>query len=53
MGDKYFLSLECQKCGFKDNNAMFAPTYGITIWKCPKCGHVVSFESALHLVKKY
>ncbi len=41
MGDRYFLSIVCPKCGNKDEKVYFAPTCGFVEWKCPKCGFMV------------
>jgi len=40
MGDRYFLTMTCPKCGLIDLDVYFAPTCGFTEWKC-KCGHSV------------
>jgi len=40
MGDRYFLTVICPKCGHVDDEVYYAPTCGFVDWKCP-CGHVV------------
>lgn len=40
MGDRYFLTMVCPKCGLVDLDCYFAPTCGWVDWKC-KCGHIV------------
>lgn len=44
MGDRYFLSVTCPKCGFKDDDGYYAPTCGFVDWTCPNCEYVVDLE---------
>jgi len=44
MGDRYFLTVECPKCCYKDDDVYYAPTCGFTEWNCPKCGECVDLE---------
>ena len=44
MGDRYFLTVTCPKCGNTDQDVYYAPTCGITDWKCFKCKTVVDLE---------
>lgn len=44
MGDRYYLTVECPKCCYKDGDVYYAPTCGITEWNCPKCGELVDLE---------
>ena len=41
MGTRYILTVTCPECGFVDNDVYFAPTCGMTDWKCPECSRVV------------
>ena len=41
MGDRYFLTVKCPKCGFTEKEVYYAPTCGFTDWDCPKCNHKV------------
>lgn len=43
MGDRYFLTVMCPKCGLEDSNVYYAPTCGFTEHRCP-CGHSVDLE---------
>lgn len=43
MGDRYFLTVECPKCGKKENEVYYAPTCGFTECHC-SCGHVIDLE---------
>jgi transposase-like protein len=43
MGDRYFLTVTCPKCGLTDSDVYFAPTCGFKKWKC-KCGKTVDLE---------
>jgi len=38
MGDRYFLTVKCPKCGTTDTDVYYAPTCGFTTHKCSKCG---------------
>lgn len=40
MGDRYILTMICEKCGYIDNDVYFAPTCGFDRWTC-KCGNEV------------
>ena len=40
MGDRYFLTVVCPKCGYCGDEVYFAPTCGFVDWKC-KCGNVI------------
>jgi len=44
MGDRYFLTVECPKCCKKDEDVCYAPTCGLTEWRCPDCGELVDLE---------
>lgn len=44
MGDRFFISVNCTKCSFKEDDVYYAPTCGFTEWVCPKCGKVVDLE---------
>ena len=44
MGERYFLTVTCPKCGFTDNDVYYAPTCGFTEFVCPECEHVVDLE---------
>jgi len=37
MGDRYFLTIKCPRCGLIDTDCYFAPTCDFTTWKCPNC----------------
>jgi ribosomal protein S27E len=41
MGDRYFLTMNCKKCGYHEEEVYFAPTCGFTKWQCRKCGKKV------------
>lgn len=43
MGDRYFLTVKCPKCGAVGTDVYYAPTCGIKSWEC-KCGEVVDLE---------
>ena len=45
MGDRYILTITCERCGRRDKNVYFAPTCGISDWTCPTCGRVVDLEA--------
>jgi ribosomal protein L37AE/L43A len=40
VGDRYFVEIECPKCGHKEE-AYYAPTCGFKDWHCPKCHALV------------
>lgn len=44
MGDRYFLTVTCPKCGFYDDDVYYAPTCGFKSWRCEKCGQVIDLE---------
>ena len=44
MGDRYYITVKCPKCGFTENDVYYAPTCGITNWCCPKCETWVDLE---------
>lgn len=44
MGDRYFLTVTCPQCKYKDNEVYYAPTCGFVDWDCPKCGTKVDLE---------
>ena len=37
MGDRYYLTVKCDKCGHKETDVWYAPTCGATEYQCP-CG---------------
>ena len=41
MGIRYFIEVTCPKCEHCDRDVYYAPTCGITEWKCPECGHTI------------
>jgi len=43
MGDRYFITVTCPKCGHTEDNVYYAPTCDITEYKCP-CGCIVNLE---------
>jgi endogenous inhibitor of DNA gyrase (YacG/DUF329 family) len=43
MGDRYFLTVKCPKCGQVDNEVYYAPTCDFTTHKC-KCGQIIDLE---------
>ena len=44
MGDRFYINVECPKCGYCESDIYYAPTCGITKWKCEKCGNIVNLE---------
>ena len=44
MGERYYVTVKCPKCGFTENDVYYAPTCGIISWECPKCEYVVNLE---------
>jgi len=44
MGDRYFLTVICPNCRFKDDDCYYAPTCGFTSWQCPECKVDVDLE---------
>jgi len=50
MGDRYILTMICEKCGYIDE-AYFAPTCGFTTWTC-KCGNKVNLCKHTGITKK-
>ncbi len=46
MGDRYYLTEKCPKCGTVEEDVYFAPTCGFTEWECPKCGYKVNLYEA-------
>ena len=57
MGDRYYMVIKCPKCGYVEHDVYYAPTCGITKWKCPECEKIVdlgkhsgiSYEDASNL----
>lgn len=47
MGDRYFLEVKCHGCHFVDAGVYYAPTCGLTDWKCPQCQRVVDLNAYL------
>ena len=43
MGDRYFLTIKCSKCGVVDNDVYYAPTCGFTEYTC-KCGQILDLQ---------
>ena len=43
MGTRYWISVTCHKCGFRDDEVYYAPTCGFIDWTCG-CGTVVDLE---------
>jgi len=41
MGDRYFITEKCPKCGVIESDIYFAPTCGFTTWKCKSCGEEI------------
>ena len=44
MGDRYYISVVCENCGFNEDDVYYAPTCGFIEWTCQKCGKVVDLE---------
>jgi len=44
MGDRYYLTVQCPKCNFLDEDVYYAPTCGFTEWTCPGCKTKVDLE---------
>ena len=44
MGDRYFITVTCPRCGNTDLDVYYAPTCGFTTWECFKCGTKVDLE---------
>jgi excisionase family DNA binding protein len=44
MGNRYFLTVICPKCGETEKDVYYAPTCGFTEWNCPKCKKKVDLE---------
>lgn len=40
MGDRYILNLDCAYCGVNNVEVYYAPTCGLTNFKCKECGKV-------------
>jgi recombinational DNA repair protein (RecF pathway) len=45
MGDRYFLTLKCAKCGKRDDDVYYAPTCGFEGFVCQGCGAVNKIHS--------
>ena len=45
MGTRYYLTVECPKCGYEDDDVYYAPTCGLVDWNCPQCDHRVDLEN--------
>ncbi len=43
MGDRYYISIVCPVCYFKDT-AYYAPTCGFIKWECINCNHIIDLE---------
>lgn len=43
MGDRYYITVTCPRCGQKEGDVYYAPTCGFTTYRCP-CGNVVDLE---------
>jgi hypothetical protein len=43
MGDRYFISVRCTKCGVFADDVYYAPTCGFIDHKC-ECGEVIDLE---------
>ena len=43
MGDRYFITVKCEKCGTETEDVYYAPTCGITDFKCV-CGNTIDLE---------
>ena len=43
MGDRYFLTVKCPKCGLSEEDIYYAPTCGFKTHTC-RCGHEVDLE---------
>lgn len=44
MGDRYIITVTCQKCSYIDNDVYYAPSCGFTQWTCPQCHSVYEIE---------
>jgi phage FluMu protein Com len=44
MGDRYYLSVKCAKCGRIEGDVYYAPTCGFMDATCPACGYVTDLE---------
>lgn len=51
MGDRYILTMICEKCGYIDNDVYFAPTCGFDRWTC-RCGNKVNLVKYTGITKK-
>lgn len=49
MGDRYYFIVDCPKCSYHDDEAYYAPSCGLTIWKCPQCGYKAFIEQEIYL----
>jgi phage FluMu protein Com len=45
MGSRYIIEVECDSCGYEDNDAPYAPTSGFLDWQCPRCKKVIDLEA--------
>jgi transposase-like protein len=52
MGDRYFITVICPKCGEAENDVYYAPTCGFLAWKCPKCKKRVNLEKYTGISKE-
>lgn len=41
MGDRYYLTVICPKCGHNELEVYYAPTCGFSKCKCNKCREVI------------
>jgi len=52
MGSRYFIDVTCPKCRHIEYNVWYAPTCGVTKWKCPECNKVVDLEKYTGITKE-
>lgn len=52
MGTRYILEMVCPRCAALDDFVGYAPTCGITTWRCKKCGHLVDLEQHTGITKE-
>jgi len=44
MGDRYIISVICEKCAAIEDDVYYAPTCGFLTAQCAECGYVTDLE---------
>jgi hypothetical protein len=44
MGDRYYITVKCEKCSYVEHDVYYAPTCGFIEWTCPACTAKVDLQ---------